>query len=131
MLTDGELDAILEAVTRLPDVMEAILLSFEGDLLRSSSKSLDESFTNWSLGIFMASEMVAKRTPPAYSQLKHIALVTSDGGYCIVTSNECIVSATTIYSNPVEVLSLAKTIERLLLINAGNNKIDFEPDESC
>lgn len=68
MLTDGELDAILEAVTRLPDVMEAILLSFEGDLLRSSSKSLDESFTNWSLGIFMASEMVAKRTPPAYSQ---------------------------------------------------------------
>jgi len=132
MLTDGELDAILESVTHLSDVIGSIILSFEGDLLRSSSKSPEpEMFNTWSLGIFLASEMVAKKTPPDYSQLKHIAIVTSDCGYCIVTSNECIVSAITRNANAVEVLSLTKKIERLLLVNVGNNKIDFEPDESC
>jgi predicted regulator of Ras-like GTPase activity (Roadblock/LC7/MglB family) len=129
MLSETELDAILESIAVLPDVVGSVVLSFEAKVIRSNFKTGDQSedIAYWSLGCFMASEMVAKKAPPYYAQLQHITLITTEGSFCIVWADIYLISTLTKSANALDVAVLANTIARLLLLKSGENTLDFEP----
>ena len=128
MLSKTELDAMLRSIAILPDVVGSVVLSFEGKVILSNFESDDhvEDIAYWTLGCFMSSEMVAKRTPPYYAQLQHITLITNESSFCIVWADIYLISTLTRNTNALEVALLANTIARLPLLR-GENTLDFEP----
>ncbi len=129
MLSETELDTILESIAVHPDVVESVILSFEGKVIRSNIQNSEdaENFAYWSLNCFMASEMVAKKTPPSFGQLQHISLITTEGGHCLVWGDSYLISTLSKNDDALELILLANKIERLLSIKSGDNNLDFEP----
>ena len=128
MFSEAEADAILQSIAILPNVVGSVVLTFEGKVIRSNFEHGNqvEDIAHWSIGCFMASEMVANKTPPCYSQLQQITLFTNESSFCIVRADSFLISTLTKNADAVDVVVLAKTIARLILLE-GENSLDFEP----
>ena len=128
MFSEAEADAILQSIAILPNVVGSVVLTFEGKVIRSNFEDRNqiEDIAHWSIRCFMASEMVANKTPPCYSQLQQITLFTNESSFCIVRADSFLISTLTKNADAVDVVVLAKTIARLILLK-GENSLDFEP----